>query len=96
MGEICTFQQSCLLKNGQIAGCVDGRCSCGINEHAVSDQYGESCANNTRLGEDCTDNDQCIVANSLCYGICRCMPGYITSSDQTKCLKGLPNNNYFK
>ncbi|KAI4457345.1 ecdysone-inducible e1 isoform a [Holotrichia oblita] len=83
-GEICNVDFNCLLSDGSIGTCHIGRCRCPPRHHHTSDGR---CVPTSRLGENCTTDDNCRHTFANCIGVCRCLPGYVISENGWRCLQ---------
>ncbi|XP_018323395.1 multiple epidermal growth factor-like domains protein 10 [Agrilus planipennis] len=83
--EICLTHYNCLLSDGTYGFCVAGRCVCNYGQHPSTDKT--RCVESVGLGEGCSNDDSCSVDFAVCYGVCKCIAGFIESPDNTACLK---------
>lgn len=86
----CQVNENCLLKDNQLAFCMDGKCQCDYRtKHPYVDATGQSCELNRNLGDNCTNNGECsLTEHSRCVGVCKCKPGFTTDYKKTSCMTG--------
>ncbi|KAK4882359.1 hypothetical protein RN001_005678 [Aquatica leii] len=87
LGGLCKTNNNCLLSDGSYGVCYVGKCTCNTYQHPS--ESGNTCVESAILNGECESKENCLQAFSNCYGgICRCIPGYVESEHNIKCLLG--------
>jgi len=85
----CEERGQCLMRLGNFAQCLEGRCDC-IPQHHFSTQDGQ-CIRSVGLGDNCENNWQCVAdgsqSNVVCVNNrCACASGFV--QHQGRCTDG--------
>ncbi|KAF5301020.1 hypothetical protein FQR65_LT09003 [Abscondita terminalis] len=85
LGELCKSNDNCLLSDGSYGYCSVGKCVCGTHHHASGSE--NRCIPSAHLNGQCDIQENCLTEFSNCYGgICKCIPGYVESENNRRCL----------
>lgn len=81
VGDYCRLTTNCAV---ELTTCVRGECRCPFGTHPNPER--NRCLKDVELNEPCSNHDECISANSICYRQCKCRTSHITSQDGKRCL----------